>query len=182
MKNLISILFVILFSIQTSAQEKLSFIKVIPAEGKNNEALYVALRSFVATYYKDSKEVIQMDDKEACLLIGKATSVFDNLGVIYSSYEGYLDYTFKMQAKDGRVRIEITNFFHRNHTRNAKKSQLGMLTTDEQYTNKGLEKKFENKIWGILKKQAKDVSEKIFIGVEQSIVENETGETKEEEW
>ena len=41
-------------------------------------AYNAALRSFMAIYYANSQNVIQMDDKDAGILIGKATSVFDS--------------------------------------------------------------------------------------------------------
>lgn len=182
MKKIFCLLLVMLVCTSSMAQEKLSFTKVIQAEGISKSALYVALRSFAADYYHDSKEVIQMDDKDACLLIGKATSVFDKPSLALSSYEGYIDYTFKLQSKDGRVRVEVTNFFHHVKPGNAEISNLGSLTTAEQYTDKGMSKKFHNKVWGMLKDQAEQISAGIFAAVEKSIKENAASANTEEDW
>lgn len=52
-----------------------------------------------------------MDDKDAGIIICKATSLFDSPSLMLSAYEGWLDYNLKLQARDGRVRVEISNFF-----------------------------------------------------------------------
>lgn len=86
--------------------------KVIQSENNaDKNSLYAALRSFMAIYYANSQNVIQMDDKDAGILIGKATSVFDSPSMMLSAYEGWLDYNLKLQARDGRVRVEVSHFF-----------------------------------------------------------------------
>lgn len=63
---------------QENNYEELKFFKVIQSENNaDKNSLYAALRSFMAIYYANSQNVIQMDDKDAGILIGKATSVFD---------------------------------------------------------------------------------------------------------
>lgn len=163
--------------------KELMFSTVIQSEsGADKTKLYAALRSFVATYYHNSKEVIQMDDKDAGILICKATSLFDSPSIMLSAYEGWLDYNLKLQARDGRIRIEVSRFFHHNKPGNQAKAQLGVLTTAEEYTNTGMQKKYHNKIWEMLKKHAEDISNDIFAGVEEVIKENIVTDTQEEEW
>ena len=163
--------------------EDLTFSKVIQSEsGADKTKLYAALRSFVATYYHNSKEVIQMDDKDAGILICKATSIFDSPSMMLSAYEGWLDYNLKLQARDGRIRIEVSRFFHHNKPGNQAKAQLGVLTTAEEYANTGIQKKYHNKVWLLLKEQAEDISNKIFDGVEKAMKEGASVNSQEEEW
>ena len=56
----------------------------------------------------------------------------------------YFDYNLKLQARDGRVRVEISNFFHHNKPGNQKKAQLGFLTTADIYADSGIQKKHHN--------------------------------------
>ena len=78
MKKLLLSLLLMLVTLTVFSQEELKFSKVIQSETKaDKKQLYAVLRSFVATYYHNSKEVIQMDDKDAGILICKATSVFN---------------------------------------------------------------------------------------------------------
>jgi hypothetical protein len=163
--------------------KELMFSTVIQSEsGADKTKLYAALRSFVATYYHNSKEVIQMDDKDAGILICKATSIFDSPSMMLSAYEGWLDYNLKLQARDGRIRIEVSRFFHHNKPGNQAKAQLGVLTTAEEYANTGIQKKYHNKVWVLLKEQAEKISNDIFVGVEKAIREGANIDTKEEEW
>ena len=82
-----------------------------------------------------------MDDKDAGIIICKATSLFDSPSLMLSAYEGWLDYNLKLQARDGRVRVEISNF---NKPGNQKKAQLGFLTTADIYADSGIQKKHHN--------------------------------------
>lgn len=182
MKKLL-LLLCVCSSLALKAQEELSFTKVIVSEsGKDKTELYLALRSFVSTYYKNAKNVIQMDDKDAGIIICKATSIFDSPGMMLSAYEGWLDYQLKMQARDGRVRIEVFHFFHHNKPGNQAKAQLGVLTTAEEYTDKGMQKKYHNKVWNLLKEQAEEISMNIFFNIEEEIKKGGTYNSQEEDW
>lgn len=185
-KGLLLLLFmnlVITAHAQEDNSEELKFSTVIQSENNADKAtLYVSLRSFMASYYHNSKEVIQVDDKDADIIIGKAKSIFDSPSLMLSAYEGWIDYSLKLQARDGRVRIEVSHFFHHNKPGNQKKAQLGVLTTAEEYANTSIQKKYHNKVWLMLKKQAEDISSKIFAGVEKAIKEGNTISVKEEEW
>ena len=172
----------LLFSVCSNAQEELKFSKVIQSEsGADKAELYTILRSFVSTYYLNSQKVIQMDDRDAGIIICKATSIFDSPSLILSAYEGWLDYNLKLQARDGRVRVEVSNFFHHNKPGNQKKAQLGVLTTSDVYTNSGIQKKFHNKVWVMLQEHAFQISNQIFNGVEEAIEQGVVG-SQEEDW
>ena len=99
-----------------------------------------------------------------------------------SAYEGWIDYNLKLQARDGRVRIEVFHFFHHNKPGNQAKAQLGILTTAEEYANSGIQKKYHNKVWLLLKEQAEDISNKVFAGIEKAMKEGATINSQEEEW
>ena len=175
-------IFVMLVILSVNAQEELKFSKVITSESNADKAaLYIALRTFVSTYYHDSKEVIQMDDKDAGIIICKATSIFDSPSLMLLAYEGWLDYNLKLQAKDGRTRIEVSHFFHHNKPGNQNKAQLGVLTTADEYTDSGLQKKYHNKVWNLLKEHAEEVSNKIFVEIEKNIQTGETAGSQEED-
>ena len=164
----VSLLFLsMLISVAVFSQDELKFSKVIQSEsGADKEQLYAVMRSFIATYYHNSKEVIQMDDKDAGIIICKATSPFNAPGMMYAAYDGWLDYNLKIQVRDGRVRVEVFHFFHHNKPGNQAKAQLGVLTTAEEYANSGMQKKYHNKVWNLLKDQK----------------ENTIQDTQEEEW
>lgn len=163
--------------------KNLSFYKIIKADSTTNkESLYVAMRSFMAIYYKSSKNVIEMEDKDAGLIIGKATSEFNAHNIFLSAYDGYLDYNIKIQTKDGRIRVEISNFYHHNIPGHQKEANLGVLTTANEYATSGIQKKYHNKVWLMLKKQAEDMSNDIFIDVEKSIQKVKSSASNSDNW
>lgn len=181
-KLLLSLLFFITIT-NIHAQEELTFSKVIQSESEvDKTVLYFTLRSFISTYFHDSKQVIQMDDKDAGIIICKATSIFKSPSLMLSAYEGWIDYNLKLQARDGRVRIEVSHFFHHNKPGNQAKAQLGVLTTAEEYADSGMQKKYHNKVWLLLKEQAEDISNKVFAEVEKAMKEGATINSQDEEW
>lgn len=180
-KVLLSLL--LFMSISVMAQEELSFSKVIKADSASNkESLFVTMRSFLATYYKDSKRVIEMEDKDAGLIIGKATSIFNAHSLFLSAYDGFLDYNVKIQTKDGRVKVEVNHFFHHNIPGHQSAANLGVLTTSEVYATSGIQKKYHNKVWEMLKVQAENVSNNIFIEVEQALKNVTPNKLNDDNW
>ena len=181
MKKLFLISIMLLSFLGIRAQEELKFSKVITVDSLKKSQLYIAARSFVAEYYKSSKDVIQMDDKNSCLLIGQATDEYHATSLICSSYSGWIDYGFKIETKDGRLRVELNSFIHHVRPGNYEKSNLGLLTTAEVFTDKGLSKKYHNKVWKQLKEQAGSISADFFASLEKYVKEFKESKIKPEE-
>lgn len=74
--------------------------------------LYTRVRQWFAKNYKSANSVIQMDDKDAGVIVGKALMqvYHKGLGLIFES--GYINYTVSVYVKDGRYKYEITDFYH----------------------------------------------------------------------
>lgn len=162
MKHLICILFAALISVSTFAQEKLTFSEVIPVENLNKADIYAALREWVATSYKSAQDVIQMDDKDAGIIICSALFEYSYGKLQYKAYEGVIKYTLKLQIKDGRFKAELSNIIHQNDKGNSPKCNLGGITTAELYTDKGLQKKFDNNVWNDIKLKSEEYAKDIF--------------------
>lgn len=164
MKKLRVLLFLIILLCAESAhsQQLLTFSKVIEVENMDKQSIYLSLRNWISTYYRDSKEVIQMDDRESGIIVGKAIFIFPVKRVAYLAYEGNIWYTIKLLTKDGRFKVEVSNFIHENDPGNAKNCRLGLITTDENYTEKGMQKAFHNKMWNEMQEMCKLKSNGIF--------------------
>lgn len=155
MKKIIMLL-ALLVSFAASAQEKaLSFAEVIQVEGKNQAEIYGGLREWVATSFVDGKAVTQMEDAATGTIILRALFPF-NKGGIYSAYEGKVDYTLKLQSKDGRFRVEMSGITHENKPGRAADCSLGLITTAEKSGKGGINKSAHNKIWREIKDKAAD--------------------------
>jgi hypothetical protein len=82
--------------------------KIIEELPETKNDIYIKVRSYFATAYKDAKSVIQMDDKEAGIIIGKGvfsnvyyySANFKTVPVTYSAY-----HTLRVDIKDGRARV-----------------------------------------------------------------------------
>jgi hypothetical protein len=113
MKKIFLLTVTIIVSLNMFCQEtNLSFSKVIKTDSVGKNAIYVAVKDWLASTYKSAKDVIQMDDKEAGLLIGKGNFEYSYGGLSYACYSGYIDYSIKIQVKDNRYKVEVTSFNH----------------------------------------------------------------------
>lgn len=126
-----------LFFVATlQAQEPLSFEKVIQADSLKKDAIYNGLKEWVGMNFKSAKSVIEMDDKEAGILLLRPLSNYKMKGLTYLGFEGYLKYTIKLNIKDGRFKVVITNFEHSVLPGNCRDCNLGLITIDEEYPYK----------------------------------------------
>lgn len=82
--------------------------------------------------FVSAKGVIEVEDKDAGLLIGNSMTSYSKGGMSYSAYDSNLKYTLKIQIKDNRFKVSVTNFQH-DGTRNPN-FELGVITTAEEYT------------------------------------------------
>lgn len=91
---------------------KITYTEVVKIDSMNKQELYSKAREWVAKKCNDSKDVIQMDDKENGKIIIKAlfTVYIKSLG--YNLDYGQIHYTFSIFLKDGRYKYEINDFYH----------------------------------------------------------------------
>lgn len=158
MRKILFVLVALFASMATTAQEParpLTYAEVIQAEGKTKAEIFSSLREWVVTTYVNGKAVTQLEDETTGTIILKAATPYHK-GGMYSAYEGYLNYTLKLQAKDGRFRVEMSNINHENLPGRAQDCSLGTLTTAEKSGKGGLNKSAHNKIWRELKTASRD--------------------------
>lgn len=86
---------------------KITYSEVVPADGVTQEELYTRFREFFTTSFKSADDVIQMDTKDR--IIGKAwQDVLVNDGKVTEKRK--LWYTLKIEMKEGRYRVELSDF------------------------------------------------------------------------
>lgn len=81
--------------------------------------LYVRAHEWMAKSYGSSKAVIEMQDKEAGKLIGKAIAILPRSKVkfVYDYADGGdINYTISIDARDNRYRVVISNISHNKYT------------------------------------------------------------------
>jgi hypothetical protein len=88
-------------------------ITYIENHSKNKTEAYVVVNRWVAVTYKSAQDVIQMNDKEAGIMIVKAVypfhfSWYEPLIIFPIEHTGYVNYTVLLQVKDKKIKMEFT--------------------------------------------------------------------------
>ncbi len=74
----------------------------------NQSELYLKSKIWFAESFKSANDVIQLDDKDAGIIIGKGS---------FSIRGGSVSFTLKIQLKDSRYKYWISNFSHESSVR-----------------------------------------------------------------
>lgn len=87
----------------------ITYVQVIPAEGKTKEQLYVLLNYWFTATFNDANSVIKLNDKELGTIIaqGCVANIAQHAGGT-SSYNVSIKPIIKCDIKDGKVRVTYT--------------------------------------------------------------------------
>jgi hypothetical protein len=182
MRKINLIIGILIFTTLTiSAQENLTFEKVIKTDSVGKSTVFVTINDWFSTTYNSANDVIQMSDKDAGIIIGNGSMSFSYGGLSYLCYEGYIKYTIKVYVKENRYKVVLTNFNHSVKPGNAASCGLGLITTADVYTTKGMSKKYHNKVWNGIKLKAEQYSNEIFASLENK-TKNMKIETVGDDW
>lgn len=161
MKRWIVIGIFLLGAVAVNAQEKLAFSKVIKADSVSADGIFVSIKEWLSMEFKRGNDAIELEDKEAGLIVAKGNYPYRKKGIMYMWAEGKLVYTINIQIRDGRFKVTLTNF---KLMRGEKQydDAFGVLTTEEVFTEKGAGKKQYNEVWKDTKIIAQGISEDWF--------------------
>ena len=121
MKKLIIGGLIMFFSVVCYGQEKLlgilplvekevTYTNVVTVDSVKATELYIRAKLWLADAYKSSKDVIQVEDKEAGQIVGKGIASVNWQSTFMSISETKVYHTITIQVKDGRYRYEISSF------------------------------------------------------------------------
>ena len=98
-------------SIPRDASTRLvAYAEVVPVENATQAELYARGKVWFAQNFKSAKDVIQADDKQAGILVGKGWQEVRVAGAMGTAVPQKLNYTIRLALKDGRYRYELTDF------------------------------------------------------------------------
>jgi hypothetical protein len=109
----IAFLVLILMSVSiTVKSQKYVIDKIIDSDSTSKDVLYFRAMEWFSTTYKSASDVIQMNDKDQGIIIGKGAmkTYVKILGT--REYAGLVYYTIKLSFKDNKYRYEINNVYH----------------------------------------------------------------------
>lgn len=91
--------------------------QIVDFKDLKKDAIYAASRQWIATRFKSANNVIQLDDKENGVLIGKGNIDYPCKGTAWQC-GGYTDtlinFTVKIEAKDEKSRVTFSDLVHHN--------------------------------------------------------------------
>ena len=79
----------------------------------NQAKVYEQWRLWFAEYFPNSKEVLEIEDKELGELYGSAAFPYESALFGRDNYSGWIWYTMRIQAKENGYQFTITDFEHR---------------------------------------------------------------------
>lgn len=136
-------------------QNALTYTEVVKVDSISKHELYNRAKIWFATEYNNASNVLQIDDRDAGQIIGKAVIIYNP--TVYSRSEqtkGAIKYTIKIFVKAGRFKYEITDFIHDPYGNHYGKYSVGLITTSDECPNpKPMAKNWSNKIWQDCKDQ-----------------------------
>lgn len=84
------------------------FENVINIDGLSKDQIFVKLRSLFVEIFKDSKNVLEINDKELGQLMGKGRMKYYHSNLIANNVN-YVNFTINIMVKDGRFKYRINN-------------------------------------------------------------------------
>ena len=99
--------------LQLDKNNGISYVQIIPAEGKTKDELYVLLNYWFTATFNDANSVIKLNDKELGTIIaqGYVADIAQHAGGT-NSYNVNIRPVIKCDIKDGRVRVTYTIPFY----------------------------------------------------------------------
>jgi hypothetical protein len=137
----------------------LQFQEVVQVEGATRDQLYDAALLWFPSVFKSGKDVLQVQNKDAGMLVGTAIEPYEPPMLNASSCtRGTLRYHITVEVKEGRYRYTIDGFTHEGGTPACKWGtgiSWGLLTTNRLSPSmKGFTSGMEQEMWGDMKRKA----------------------------
>lgn len=148
MRKIVLFFIVALCVFVARAQEsvKLDLVEVVPVEGVSADDLYNRAEMWISQAFKNPDRVVKYKNKESHQLILNPETPFRYSKLSGSEgVKGPIAYTIKINTREGRYRLEITDCYHK-----AAIYGFGLLTTDSvllEPKHKGITLKWQQNVW-----------------------------------
>ncbi len=95
----------------SNATGRVYYEEIVPVDSVNADMLYIYAKIWAAEFFRSSNESIQMDDKQFHVFVAKGIKIYNPKGLWESTDEEYLHYTIKVETRDERFKLTITDFY-----------------------------------------------------------------------
>ena len=86
----------------------IKLFKVITVNNANANAIYSKAKLFIAETFVSTKDVMQLNDDASFTIVAKPAITTKTRWLV--EYNGFVDYTLKIECKDNKYRYTITDF------------------------------------------------------------------------
>ncbi|GAB4486541.1 MAG: hypothetical protein OHK0019_00380 [Saprospiraceae bacterium] len=147
----------------------------------SKDQLFVKAKEWLFTTYNSGKSVLQMEDKEAGVIIGKGNScqlIYNNLGIKKDA--GYFSYQITIRFKDGKYRCLLDNI---TYVRGEMVLPDGADIADDfpKEWKRLMAKKYNKKQWDSMKEQAINHFKLLFVSLQTAMSET-ASKKKDDKW
>lgn len=92
----------------------INFSEVVQVDSATKEQLFAAAKQFFGDTFKSAKDVIQVEDRDAGFIIGKAFKDIQ-IKILGRNSPTQMFYSMKIQAKEGRYKYEFYNIYYKSY-------------------------------------------------------------------
>ena len=98
----------------TDENGRINFSGVVQVDSVTAKELHLRSKQFFVDIFKSANDVIQMDDKEAGIIVGKGFNDI-YIKILANPVAVQMWYSIKIQCRDGRYKYEIYDISFRNY-------------------------------------------------------------------
>lgn len=143
-------------TVTTNAASKsgpLSFSEVVAVKDASANELYIRTKLWFSTAFVDSKNVLEVQDKEAGILVGKGSFPYEpNILVSSGFIRGYVTFSVTMMVKEGRYKYTFSDLTHHGTSLGQRAIDFGLIANTEVCPPvSGTTKGMREKVWKHLK-------------------------------
>lgn len=113
---------------------RIEFVEVVPVEGMTKDQLFTAAKIWMVNTYVSAEDVIQSEDKEVGLIIGKGVGSISGSKILGTTNVIKIKYTLKIEFKEGKYRASVTNINTHFNVKNANTS-IEKIVSDANVNN-----------------------------------------------
>ncbi|MCH5346137.1 MAG: DUF4468 domain-containing protein [Muribaculaceae bacterium] len=179
MKKLISLLLFVLSCVSVNAQDVWQPDTVISAQDKTPEQILICSSQWAATTFAQLSPTISSDDNSVVILLNIPFKINN---MTWAAGSGYITGQIKIQARDGRFKVTLSNFNHfSTSTQSPDWWSMGLIleSTPEQY-QKGLKWKQKREVYKRVLEDLNEFKEFVFTSAATQIPNCSPKE--EEDW
>ena len=129
------------------------YSQVIQMDNLSQKHIYFRAKDWFINSFNSPKNVIQMDDKEDGIIVGKAQTSTVTYKDVITSQAGYFTYLVTIKVKDGRYKYSISEITYKSEA-SFTGGNDGADLADEKGGNKGNVPKWKRERWSQIREQA----------------------------